>query len=139
MSTTIRPVISDKNKYRISKHRYYELKHFCLQYPEWREKYAELTCDMGMVAPRRLEVRTSHIPDGTAEIAMARSILKKNMDLIDDIANAADSDLGFYIKKAVTEGITFVNLKSRYSIPCERGMFYDRYRKFFWLLNKAKD
>ena len=38
MSRT-RPELSKKNKYYISKHRYYELKHFCLQYPEWVEKY----------------------------------------------------------------------------------------------------
>ena len=30
MSTVIRPEISEKNKYWISKHRYYELKHLCL-------------------------------------------------------------------------------------------------------------
>lgn len=33
MATVIRPEISPKNKYWISKHRHYELKHFCLQYP----------------------------------------------------------------------------------------------------------
>ena len=33
--TDIRPEISKKNKYWISRHRYYELKHFCMQYREW--------------------------------------------------------------------------------------------------------
>lgn len=33
MSTLIRPEVSEKNKYWIDKHRHYELKHFCLQYP----------------------------------------------------------------------------------------------------------
>lgn len=31
MSTTVHPELSEKNQYRIDKHRYYELKHF-LQY-----------------------------------------------------------------------------------------------------------
>lgn len=31
-----RAEISKKNPHYISKHRYYELKHFCLQYPEWK-------------------------------------------------------------------------------------------------------
>lgn len=31
-----RAEVSKRNKYYISKHRYYELKHFCLQYPEWK-------------------------------------------------------------------------------------------------------
>ena len=39
MSTVIRPEISKKNLYWIPKHRYYELKHFCLQYPEWKKNY----------------------------------------------------------------------------------------------------
>ena len=40
MATTIRPELSEKNPYWIEKHRYYELKHFCLQYPIWRKAYA---------------------------------------------------------------------------------------------------
>lgn len=31
MSTTIRPELSEKNQYWLDKHRYYELKHFCLK------------------------------------------------------------------------------------------------------------
>lgn len=33
MANDIRPEVSQKNPYWIGKHRYYELKHFCLQYP----------------------------------------------------------------------------------------------------------
>ncbi len=39
MSTTIRPELSDKNKYWIDRHRYYELKHFCMQYDIWKQAY----------------------------------------------------------------------------------------------------
>ena len=42
MSTTIRPELSEKNPYWIEKHRYYELKHFCLQYPIWKRARAAL-------------------------------------------------------------------------------------------------
>ena len=40
MATVLRPELSSKNKYYIDKHRYYELKHFCLQYPEWKKSYS---------------------------------------------------------------------------------------------------
>lgn len=40
MATTIRPELSEKNPYWIEKHRYYELKHFCLQYPIWQKQYS---------------------------------------------------------------------------------------------------
>ena len=42
MATTIRPELSEKNPYWIERHRYYELKHFCLQYPIWKKAYAAL-------------------------------------------------------------------------------------------------
>ena len=42
MSRIIRPELSKSNPYYISKHRYYELKHFCLQYYEWKELYLSL-------------------------------------------------------------------------------------------------
>lgn len=40
MATRIRPELAENNKYWISKHRYYELKHYCLQYPLWKSAYA---------------------------------------------------------------------------------------------------
>lgn len=42
MGTNIRPEISERNPYWISKHRYYELKHFCLQYNGWASAYKAL-------------------------------------------------------------------------------------------------
>ena len=51
MSTVIRPEIARSNAYFISKHRYYELKHFCLQYREWHADHLDSkalireTCD----------------------------------------------------------------------------------------------
>lgn len=38
MGTTLRAELSEKNPYWIEKHRYYELKHFCLQYPIWKKR-----------------------------------------------------------------------------------------------------
>lgn len=42
MGTTLRAELSEKNPYWIEKHRYYELKHFCLQYPIWKKAYTTL-------------------------------------------------------------------------------------------------
>ena len=44
MSTVIRPELSYRNTWFVPKHRYYELKHFCLQYPDWKKRY--LDCDL---------------------------------------------------------------------------------------------
>lgn len=42
MGTVIRAEISKKGKWWISKHRYYELKHYCLQYKEMKEELESL-------------------------------------------------------------------------------------------------
>lgn len=42
MGTTLRAELSEKNPYWIEKHRYYELKHFCLQYPIWKKMHSAL-------------------------------------------------------------------------------------------------
>jgi len=42
MGTAVRPEVSDKSEYWVERHRYYELKHFCLQYPIWKKAYEAL-------------------------------------------------------------------------------------------------
>lgn len=129
MSTTITPELSRKNKYYISKHRYYELKHFCLQYPEW--KYQMVTLG-GVMRNANL------IEDPTGETATRLADLKSKIALIRKMAMESDKDLASYIFKAVTEERTYENLKTFFDIPCSRDMYYDRYRRFFWLLDKER-
>lgn len=129
MTTTITPSLSRSSKYYISKHRYYELKHFCLQYPEW--KYQMVT--LGGV------LRNSNlIEDPTGETASKLADLEKNIKLVRTTAIKSDKDLSNYIFKAVTEERSYDNLKAFFDIPCSRDMYYDRYRKFFWLLDKER-
>ena len=108
MGTSIRPEIWKKNEYWISRHRYYELKHFCLQYPEWKREYAA--------------------QNGGAE---QREQLKKWMDMVETAAGEAADDLGEMMLRAVTEGLSYVSL----SPPCCKEVWYAAYRRFFWILN----
>jgi hypothetical protein len=138
MATLIRPELSTKNKYYIDKHRYYELKHFCLQYPVWRDAYISVeksgTGSSGFGCGHR-----SNTPsDPTGERAMIRLYYREKMKLIEKAAKEADDYLYEYIIKAVTEDLSFTYLKTKLEIPCGRDMYYDRYRKFFWLLNKFR-
>ena len=59
MATVIRAELSKNNKYWISKHRYYELKHFCLQYPEWQKEYSNIC--MIILSRASLKVARTHI------------------------------------------------------------------------------
>ena len=137
MGTVIRPELSKSNKYWISKNRYYELKYFCLQYPEWKKSYLGLDEDT-LFSNIAVGQNTSDISVPTEKLAMVRMKYKEKMMLVERMAKESDPDLGDYIFKAVTEGLSFTHMKTLLNIPCSRDTYYDRYRKFFWLLNKVK-
>lgn len=139
MATVIRATISQKNKYHIDKHRYYELKHFCLQYNEWKKAYT--LCNESIVFASNIDkMPSNNIPsDLTAKYAIKRAYYGKRIKLIEDLVKCADDYLYPYILKAVTEGLSYVYLKTKLDIPCSRDMYYDRYRRFFWLLSEARD
>lgn len=138
MATTIRAEVSLKNKYWIDKHRHYELKHFCLQYPMWKKACAEFD-DPSIPLSMIERVPTSNLPgDPTAKRAMMRSYYSDKIKLIERAAKEADKYLYEYIIKAVTEELSYTYLKSKMDIPCSRDMYYDRYRRFFWLLNELR-
>ncbi len=139
MATVIRAQISEKNKYYIDKHRYYELKHFCLQYNEWKKAY--VSCNDAVIFASQFERQSSsNIPsDITAKYGMMKAQYDKRIKLIEQCAMEADDFLYRYILKAVTEGLSYTHLKARLDIPCCRDTYYDRYRRFFWLLNKERD
>lgn len=139
MATLIRPELSIKNKYHIDKHRHYELKHFCLQYPNWKRTYAEYD-ESYISLSTTSKIPTSNLPgDPTAKRAIARARLMERIEMIEKVAREADNYLADYILKAVTEGLSYTYLKSRLDMPCGKDMYYDRYRRFFWLLSKVRD
>lgn len=139
MATVIRPEISEKNKYYIDKHRYYELKHFCLQYPIWKKACLDID-GFGSSSSVMDGTFSKSIPvDVTSKYAMLKSFYTKRIELIEQAAMEADEGLYEYILKAVTEGFSYPYLKTKMNIPCGKDMYYDRYRRFFWLLSEARD
>lgn len=139
MATKIRAEISQKNKYWIDKHRHYELKHFCLQYPSWRKAYIDcLDCDVPMVMIDGAQQQDG-LYDPMTTRATTRAHYSKRMQLLEQVAKDADKYLWQYILKAVTEGLSYTYLKTKMGIPCGKDMYYDRYRRFFWLLSELRD
>ena len=137
MTTIIRPEISRNNRYWIDKHRHYELKHFCLQYPEWKKAYRSSTSISSSVSDN--QPKGDFHGDPTANQAIRRARYSERIELIERVASEADRDLHNYILKAVTEGLSYTYLRTKMNIPCGRDLYYDRYRKFFWLLDNARD
>ena len=139
MATVLRAELSPKNKYHINKHRYYELKHFCLQYPEWKRSYSELE-NANMPLSMIENVPTSNLPGApTAKRVMMKMVYDERIKLIEKTAMETDPYLYSYIIKGITEEKSYTYLKSKLEIPCSRDIYYDRYRRFFWLLNESRE
>lgn len=139
MSTLIRPEVNMKNKYWISKNRYRELLYFCKQYYDYQQIYKELI-KPGRISEFAQERKKREHSDPTAEIVMRRDKFLQKMRLIEHAALQTDDELCGYIFKSVTEGKPYTYFEmSKEGIPCSRNTFYDRYRKFFWILDRMKN
>lgn len=139
MSTTVRPEVSERNPYYINRERYYELKHFCRQYPIWKKAYAALDGLAKRPADLELFVKPNQKSDPTARCAEARAIYSRNIEMVESCAREASPELYKHIMAYATHGDGYSVLKMRDNIPCCKDVFYDTVRKFFWLLSKVRD
>jgi hypothetical protein len=69
---------------------------------------------------------------------MMKAHYREKMELIEQAAKEADQYLHSYILKGVTENLSYTYLKSKLDIPCSKDMYYDRYRRFFWILSETR-
>ena len=138
MGNVIRAEVSENNPYWIEKHRYYELKHFCLQYPIWKKVYASLDGLSGHSTNFTPMVVSSTLGDPTARIGIAKTYYSDRIKMIERTVMQTDSSLGIYILQGVTEGWSYDIIKARLEIPCCKDSYYNLYRRFFWLLNKER-
>lgn len=99
-----------KTEYTLSKHRFYELKHFCLQYPEWKQIYSDADGWSGK-------------GDTTSRDGIKRADIIRFVELIEFCAESTGFDI---LPLVTTSGIT---------IPSDK--MYD-YRRFFWLLSQRR-
>ena len=139
MSTLIRPEVSKRNEYWISKNRYYELRHFCLQYKEWVAEYKKLEWSIQATRSNIEKIGCNHnAGDPTFEMANRLERLSSYMKIIESATYNADLEISEYIFKAVTEDRTYEYLKTIMDIPCGKSYYYKAYRKFFYLLSKER-
>ena len=136
MGTRIRPEVSKKRKYWISKHRFYELKHFCLQYKEWKEF---IFSQRYVGSPGYDQGRYDREwQDPTGDISARIEEAERNCKLVEDSSNETDPYLAPYIMKAVTENASYVYLRTVLDMPCGKDLYYKIYHKFFWILDSRK-
>lgn len=129
MSTNVRPEISNKKAYHVPKHRMYELKHFCLQYPDWKKQVNSINAyaKANINSLGRGSAKTSPV-----EVAILKGVAYRQMiDLVENTCKEVAGDLYSYLLKGITEGIGYPALNP----PCCKETYYDIYRRFFYLLD----
>ncbi|MDD7391207.1 MAG: hypothetical protein PUG60_16425 [Lachnospiraceae bacterium] len=125
-------------KYGISKYAFRTAYAYCLQYNEWKE---ELEQERSLVSsPQFSEAAAGGgCGDRTAALAIRRADLESKLVRIETTAREAvgvhDSIYPYLLEYVTTEGATFAFLK-RKGIPCERTLFYEIRRRFYWLMSK---
>lgn len=134
---TFRPELSTKNKYWLPKHRTLELKHFCLQYPDWVK-----ACNSIRLYPLGCNISPTYkqqVEDFTAKQAMRLKYYNDKIKLVQTAAEDTDEDLSSYILRAVTEDRSYNNLKLEFGIPCCKDVFHTLKRRFYYILNEYRD
>lgn len=134
MCTSIRPTISKKSPYYISKDRYYELKHFCLQYKDFKRRIALEASKMPLEGVSIVEGRSTYGNDRTGDLATNLALYKGYIRMIEDTCSEAGGDIKEWLFKSVTEGKSYAVLCP----PCSKDYFYQRYRRFYWELDKVR-
>ena len=138
MGTDIRPEISKKSSYWISRHRFYELKHFCLQYKEWQQELRDMPLEKNPLAEERIG-KPGSPSDPVIAAVLKRELLNEHLGMIDKAAKGCSNDLGKYIFKGVTEGMSYDQLFIQNGIPCCKETYYECFRRFFWILSHLRN
>lgn len=135
--TEIRPKLSDKNIYTIEKHRYYELKHFCLQYPIWKKAEQSIQA----IAESEIRMIKVQMSDHTNLLERCRRQSEpyiNRMRLIERCCEEADPKAKDILLIGVTEGLTYDKLSARYDVCVSRDRYYLDYRRFFYILSHSQ-
>ncbi len=107
-------------EYSIGKHRFYELRHFCLQYPEWKALYSTLDgwgTESGI-----------NEGDTTSRDGIRRADLKRNMEMIEETCR----DIGGEYTEML---LSYVTTGGKLRLKASQKDFWLYYRKFFWVLS----
>ncbi len=129
----VRPL---SEKYKISKHRFFELYHFCLQYNEWKDILKSNTDGVGAIVNDGLP-HGNNTSDSTGNIGTLRAEISQKCEIVEQTAIEAAPEIYKYILKAVTnENVTYHYLSNFMKMPCGKKMYYENRRKFYWLLSK---
>lgn len=139
MSTNIRQEVSEKNEYWISKHRYYELKHFCMQLTEWKRERSLIDSYPKKAINYAKIFLGKKFSNPTEAAAAMREYYTRRIEMVERFAKETDPVIGKFILQGAVNDQSYDAMNAKCHIPCSRDEYYKLYRKFFWELSKCRD
>lgn len=123
-------------RYKITRKQLAYARSFSQKYPEWLEEYNSLKDSVKAIAYDQEGHGSGKVNDSTGDLAARRAEIRRKMLLVEHAAFDAGGDIGeFILKSVINEDVTFEDMKAL-GLPCERTMYYDRRRKYYYLLSK---
>lgn len=135
MATVIRPEVTKRSPWYLEKHRYYELKHFCLQCPTWRK---ELTYLDGWSGQEHVVLKGYDTVRPSEVTASKRIFYSDRIAMLEQAANDTDSLIGPYILEGILNEKSYDTLNALHRVPACRDVYYELYRKFFYILSNLR-
>lgn len=123
-------------KYRLTKNEFLSAYYYAMRYNEWKDEYESLQDNLGAINYDGLP-KGNALGNPTEDTGSMMAELKARIEKIEQTVVETDDMLYKYLLKAVTnEGITYNYLQMVMNIPCSKNTYYERRRRFYYLLSK---
>ena len=131
--------LSAKNEYQLDNAAFYHAYYFALRYPTFKDMLEEMG-DGSRGLSYDSQPHGSANKSSLENLAIKRSRVSSRIDLIESSCRLADAELYPWLIKAVTnKDVGYEYLRYQLGIPCSRGTFYNRRRKFYYILSNKLD
>lgn len=128
--------VSKKNPYWIPRHRYLELKNWCLQYPEWEE----FIINARYMNSKLPKVEKTYTCINRVEmLATQMAEVTGKMEIVENTCNEVAHDFYMPFLIAITNNISYDELVIHNPVLPSRSEWYKAYRKFFYILSQKRE
>lgn len=107
-----KPELSKKSPFYITKHRYYELKNFCLQYPDWKKALEQVNGWESNSHEISGIIRGCLPESSTERQAIIRAYYSMHIDIIDRCVAKLEPAIAPYVLRGVTEEVCYDALRA---------------------------
>lgn len=108
---------------------------FSQKYPKWLDQYNALKDAVKGINYDSMPGGKGIISDSTFSNAERRTALREKMLKVERCAYEAGGEISEYLFKSVIYDLPFEEVKAQ-GMPCERTFFYEKRRKYYYLLNQ---